>query len=177
MAMVEGTQSVTRGYFAVRMGMLALICGLGASAPANARGAQPLHTVIPESVGFSSERLRRLDALMLRAINDRLYGGIVSLVARHGKIALYSAVGKPNQSLDAADDNAPTMRELLTHTAGFGYDGTGLRDVACDVSTTPVSSLNSGRSVRRVSQGVQARTARAASGCLHVSFTHAGDLM
>jgi len=40
----------------------------------------------PESVGFSSERLERLHALMQQAVDDKKIAGIVTILARHGKI-------------------------------------------------------------------------------------------
>lgn len=145
-------------------------------------GAELL-TVAPDKVGFSGERLERLDALMRQAVTDRQYGGIVVLLARHGKVVRFESFGKPNLSGGSSDDresifrlasmskpltgaammllwdegkwgpkdpiskfipefgslkvykglddfgavqveepeHAPTMRELLTHTAGFSY--------------------------------------------------------
>jgi CubicO group peptidase (beta-lactamase class C family) len=42
--------------------------------------------VKPETVGFSSKRLERLDALMQWMIDEQQFAGIVTLAARHGKI-------------------------------------------------------------------------------------------
>ena len=47
----------------------------------------------PASVGFSNERLKRLDEVMKRAIDDHEYSGAVTLLARHGKIVHFSALG------------------------------------------------------------------------------------
>jgi CubicO group peptidase (beta-lactamase class C family) len=142
-----------------------------------------LTPVKPESVGFSSERLERLHALMQKEVDQKQYSGIVTLLARHGKVVDYSAYGvrdmatgapmakdtifrdfsmtKPvtgvammilyeqgkwlpsdpiskfipefanlkvfkgvdaNGKMILVDpDHAPTMRELMTHTAGFSY--------------------------------------------------------
>jgi len=141
-------------------------------------------TVAPESVGFSSERLKRLDEAMQRAVDEKQYAGVVTLLARHGKVIHFSALGQKDiasgaplekdtifrinsmtKPLTAAammilyeegrwtpqdpvfkfvpqfqnlkvfkgtdatgklvlEDPAhpPTMRELMTHTAGFGYE-------------------------------------------------------
>ncbi len=47
----------------------------------------------PESVGLSSERLDRIAGTIQRSIDDgRISGGVV-LIARHGKIAYFKAVG------------------------------------------------------------------------------------
>lgn len=137
----------------------------------------------PESVGFSSERLLRLTDAMHAAVDRKEVAGIVTLLARHGKIVSFDAYGKKSLATGAAmtkdtifrmysqtkpltgvammilfeegkwrlDDpvtkfvpefanlkvlsgldkdgkpiletpkHAPTMRELMTHTAGFGY--------------------------------------------------------
>ncbi|HVV70615.1 MAG TPA: serine hydrolase domain-containing protein [Verrucomicrobiae bacterium] len=47
----------------------------------------------PESVGMSSERLLRIDAMCERAITDKQVPGIVALVARQGHIVYYKAFG------------------------------------------------------------------------------------
>ena len=48
----------------------------------------------PESVGMSSERLKRLDARMQEYIDKKLVAGTVTLVARKGKIVHYTALGQ-----------------------------------------------------------------------------------
>ena len=137
----------------------------------------------PESVGFSSERLERLHALMQQAVDQKQIAGIVTILARHGKVIDYRtygqsdiASGKPiakdaifrdfsmtkpvtgvammilyeegkwqpsdpiakfipefanlkvYKGTDSSGrliltdpDHAPTMRELMSHTAGFTY--------------------------------------------------------
>ena len=47
----------------------------------------------PESVGMSSDRLKRIDALMQRYIDDELVAGTVTLVARKGKVVHFNAQG------------------------------------------------------------------------------------
>ena len=137
----------------------------------------------PEAVGFSSERLERLHALMQEAVDKKFQAGIVTILARHGKVVDYRAYGERDMASHApmtkdtifrdysmtkpvtgvammllyeqgkwlpsdpiskfipefahlkvykgADgtgnpilvdpDHAPTMSELMTHTAGFTY--------------------------------------------------------
>jgi CubicO group peptidase (beta-lactamase class C family) len=137
----------------------------------------------PESVGFSSERLERLHALIQGEIDTKKLPGAVTILARHGKVVEYRTYGvrdlattapmtrdtifrdysmtkpvtgvammilyeegkwqpsdpiakyvpefahlKVFKGMDADGkmilvdpDHAPTMRELMTHTAGFGY--------------------------------------------------------
>jgi CubicO group peptidase (beta-lactamase class C family) len=47
----------------------------------------------PESVGFSSQRLERLHAYMQRAVDDKQFAGIVTLLARHGKVIDFQTYG------------------------------------------------------------------------------------
>ena len=146
-----------------------------------------LTPVKPESVGFSTERLERLHALMQKEVDQKHFSGIVTLLARHGKIVDYRAYGvrdmdtgapmtkdtifrdfsmtkpvtgvalmilyeqgkwlpsdpiskfipefanlKVFKGVDATGkmilvdpDHAPTMRELMTHTAGYSYGNSG----------------------------------------------------
>ena len=49
--------------------------------------------IVPETVGFSAERLARIDKAMQEDIDQRKTGGIVVLVARHGTIAYHKAFG------------------------------------------------------------------------------------
>jgi CubicO group peptidase (beta-lactamase class C family) len=47
----------------------------------------------PESVGFSSERLERLHALLQGVVDQKQIPGIVTILARHGKVVDYRAYG------------------------------------------------------------------------------------
>lgn len=157
------------------------------SAHAQARSAALSRATSPESVGFDSQRLKKLDAAMAQAVASGRVVGMQTLLARHGKVVAANtygkmslATGQPMQK-DAIfriysmskpvtgvgmmilfeegkwrlDDpvskflpemkdlkvwngldpqgkpildpvrRAPTMRELMSHTAGFGY---GLSD-------------------------------------------------
>ena len=154
-----------------------------ASTQPGARHLIDMTPVKPESVGFSSERLERLHALMQQTVDEKHLAGVVTILARHGKIVDYRAYGvrdvasgtpmakdtifrdysmtkpvtgvammilyeqgkwlpsdpiskyipefahlKVYKGVDADGkmilvdpDHAPTMRELMTHTAGFSY--------------------------------------------------------
>ena len=48
----------------------------------------------PESVGMSTERLRRLEAAMKRLVDDKQVAGLVTLAERHGKIVHFNAIGQ-----------------------------------------------------------------------------------
>jgi CubicO group peptidase (beta-lactamase class C family) len=145
--------------------------------------ATDLTQVRPETVGFSSERLERLHILMQQTVDQKQIAGIVTILARHGKIVDYRTYGERDMSTHAPmtkdvifrdysmtkpvtgvammilyeqgkwlpsdpiskfipefahlkvyngvdpdgkpilvdPDHAPTMRELMSHTAGFTY--------------------------------------------------------
>jgi CubicO group peptidase (beta-lactamase class C family) len=153
------------------------------AAPAASDHAHDMTVVKPESVGFSSERLENLHALIQDEIDQKHLVGAVTILARHGKIVEYRTYGQRDVASNApmtkdtifrdysmtkpvtgvammilyeqgkwlpsdpiskyipefahlkvqngvdADgksilvdpERAPTMRELMTHTAGFSY--------------------------------------------------------
>ena len=157
------------------------------SAPAHLQQATgpvlDMTPVRPELEGFSSARLERLHALMQEAVDKKQVSGVVTILARHGKIVDYRAYGQRDMASGAPmtkdtifrdysmtkpvtgvammtlyeegkwlpsdpiskfipefahlkvfngvdangkmilvdPDHAPTMRELMTHTAGFTY--------------------------------------------------------
>ncbi|MGA2650712.1 MAG: serine hydrolase domain-containing protein [Terracidiphilus sp.] len=157
----------------------------------------------PEAVGFSSERLERLHALMQKSVDEKQIAGIVTILARHGKVVDYRTYGQRDMAAGApmtkdvifrdysmtkpvtgvammilyeqgkwvssdpiskyipefahlkvyngvdADGkpilvdpiHAPTMRELMTHTAGFTYGYFGNTPV--DKMYRDVQPLNS----------------------------------
>ena len=153
----------------------------GAKPPAHP--AFDMTVVKPETVGFSPEGLERLHQFMQQAVDQKQVAGIVTILARHGKVVDYSAYGyrdmaaaapmtkdvifrdfsmtkpvtgvammilyqqgkwlpsdpiakyvpefahlKVYKGVDSAGnviltdpDHPPTMRELMSHTAGFTY--------------------------------------------------------
>lgn len=159
---------------------LALTAGM---AQAQQTAKVDMTVVKPETVGFSSERLERLHALMQQTVDQKQMAGIVTILARHGKVVDYRTYGyrdlaskapmtkdaifrdfsmtkpvtgvammilyeegkwlptdpiakyipefahlKVYKGVDANGkmilvdpDHAPTMRELMSHTAGFTY--------------------------------------------------------
>ncbi|MBN4075723.1 MAG: hypothetical protein COA71_11505 [SAR86 cluster bacterium] len=58
-----------------------------------ASAADTLDIVQPEEVGFSSEQLNQIESFFSNRVEKGEIAGIVTLVARHGKIAHFSAVG------------------------------------------------------------------------------------
>ena len=69
-------------------------------------------TVRPESVGLSSDRLKRVDALIDRHIEEKKIAGAVVLIARRGKIAYFRASGR-------ADINKPMQRDTIFRIASM----------------------------------------------------------
>ena len=55
--------------------------------------AQPITTGTPEAAGFSSDRLKRLDAAMDEWVKKGYMNGGAALIIRNGKIAYYKASG------------------------------------------------------------------------------------
>jgi CubicO group peptidase (beta-lactamase class C family) len=53
----------------------------------------PLPEAKPETVGFSAERLKRLDEAMQAMVDSRQLAGIVTMVARHGKLVRQKTFG------------------------------------------------------------------------------------
>jgi len=152
-------------------------------APEASRRTLDLTPVKPETEGFSPERLERLHALMQQTVDQKQIAGIVTILARHGKVVDYRtygvsdlASGKPirkdaifrdfsmtkpvtgvammmlyeqgkwlpsdpiskyvpefahlkvyngtdadGKMILVDPDHPPTMRELMSHTAGFTY--------------------------------------------------------
>ena len=72
------------------------------SAAADAELARDLGTLVdPAQVGISAERLERLDAGMQAMVDDGKLAGVVTMLARHGKVVFTDAVGKLD--LDKSD--------------------------------------------------------------------------
>src|SRR5215213_11428682 len=53
----------------------------------------PLPTATPESVGFAKGALDRMDEGMQALVDQKHLAGIVTLVARHGKVVQHKAYG------------------------------------------------------------------------------------
>ena len=70
--------------------------------------AQPLPKATPESVGMSTERLNRMHAAMQALVDTHQVGGVVTLVARDGKMVDLQAFGY----LDA-DQRTPLRTDSL----------------------------------------------------------------
>ena len=79
-----------------------LACALGAATLlASAAHAQWLPRAKPEDVGLSSDALARIAPAMQANVDSGKYAGIVTIIARHGKLVHVNAVGKMNLAADA----------------------------------------------------------------------------
>ncbi len=61
---------------------------------AAAEKARDLAAAPPESVGVSAERVRRIDTVMKKMVDEGQLAGVVTLLNRHGKVVNFSAYGK-----------------------------------------------------------------------------------
>ncbi len=76
------------------LGLTNLGCEPTSGADARVEMARDLATVKPEEVGISSERLQRLSAGMQQLVDGGKLAGIVTMIARHGKVAHFETFGK-----------------------------------------------------------------------------------
>ncbi len=102
----------TSCYAAALLGVL-LLAGGAARVPGQQTGGDgpatiDMTVVKPEVVGFSSERLERLHALMQEVVDAKQLPGAVTLLARHGKVVDYRTYGMR----DAAN-GAPMTRDTI----------------------------------------------------------------
>ena len=91
---------------AAAMAVLALAGAPAWSAP-KAAPAATLAAATPEAEGFSSERLKRLDAHMQALVDQGHLPGAITMVARHGKVVSYEVFGK------TAIDGAPMTKDTI----------------------------------------------------------------
>ncbi len=80
-----------------------------APAAAEAELARDLEATSPEAVGISSERLQRLDDGMQAMVDDGKLAGIVTMLARHGKVVHTDSVG----TLDVGTGDAVELDSIF----------------------------------------------------------------
>src|SRR5262245_37512630 len=88
--------------YAVLVGSVLLAGVIGAA------GAQQLPTARPSEVGLSAERLARLDAAMQAEVDSGRKAGIVTLIARRGRVAHLKAFGMAER-----ETNTPMRADSL----------------------------------------------------------------
>jgi CubicO group peptidase (beta-lactamase class C family) len=89
--------------------------------PALAAATHDLPTAKPESVGMSSERLARLDSGMKSLIDQGRLAGTVTMVARHGKVVEFAALGKRDLAA-----NAPMQKDSIFRIYSMSKPITGV---------------------------------------------------
>src|SRR5262245_8160225 len=105
---------------AARVGLfLALVALL--LVPARADDPQDLPRAKPEDVGISSERLRRVDDVIQRSIDDKKISGAVTLVARRGRVVHYEARGVMD-----VESKAPMRKDTIFRMASSTKPVTGV---------------------------------------------------
>jgi CubicO group peptidase (beta-lactamase class C family) len=67
-----------------------------------ARHTLDMTLVKPEAVGFSPERLERLHEIMKQTVDKKEIAGIVTILARHGKVVDYRTYGQRDMASGAA---------------------------------------------------------------------------
>ena len=92
--------------FAFALGLLAALT--------SAASAQWLPKAKPEEVGLSSDALARIQPAMQANVDSGKYAGIVTVLARHGKLVHLQAVGKMN-----LDQDAPLTADALFRIASM----------------------------------------------------------
>jgi CubicO group peptidase (beta-lactamase class C family) len=80
----------------------------GVASAAPARTPSPLPTAAPESVGFSSDRLKRLDTAMQGFVDRGRVAGMTTVLIRHGKVVAFNSYGR--KSLAGAE---PMTRDAI----------------------------------------------------------------
>src|SRR5208283_4364350 len=75
----------------------------------------------PESLGFSSERLERLHASMQREVDDKQLAGIVTILARHGKMVEERTYGKKDIA-----SGAPMTQDTIFRVYSMSKPVTGV---------------------------------------------------
>ena len=83
--------------------------------------ALDLETVDPAEVGISAERLERLDAGMQRMVDEGKLAGVVTLLARHGKLVYADVVGKQN-----VETGVPMTRDSIFRIYSMSKPITGV---------------------------------------------------
>lgn len=83
---------------------VAVALSLQAQTP-SAKKSHPLTAASPNTVGISSERLARIDAMLQESVADGQIPGVVALVARNGKIVYHKAFG--NRDSEAGREQQP----------------------------------------------------------------------
>jgi len=75
----------------------------------------------PESLGFSTERLERLHAAMQQEVDQKQLAGIVTILARHGKVVEERTYGKKDMA-----SGAPMTKDTIFRIYSMSKPVTGI---------------------------------------------------
>src|SRR5215813_6326728 len=75
----------------------------------------------PEAVGFSSERLKRLDAGMKAIVDNKQLAGVATMVARHGQVVQSMVYGQQD-----IQSNAPLQKDTIVRIYSMTKPITGV---------------------------------------------------
>jgi CubicO group peptidase (beta-lactamase class C family) len=89
--------------------------------PARAKDTADWPAASAEAVGFSTQRLLRIDALMQRMVDQKEFSGIVTMAARHGKIFQSNAYGLMN-----IERGAPMRKDTIFRIYSMSKPITGV---------------------------------------------------
>jgi CubicO group peptidase (beta-lactamase class C family) len=119
--MKAGTWDYLRALVAIVF--LACCAARGDGQQAAVKGPATLDMTLakPEAVGFSSERLERLHALMQQVVDQKQLPGAVTLLARHGKVVDYRTYGMRDVA-----SGAPMTRDTIFRAFSMTKPVTGV---------------------------------------------------
>ena len=93
------------------LGFLRFVTALTISTVQVSGSGQSLHTVVPESAGFSSTGLDAVTANLQQHIDEGNIAGVVAAVARDGKLVYFEALGR----LDIEQQKPMSKRRIVSH--------------------------------------------------------------
>jgi CubicO group peptidase (beta-lactamase class C family) len=97
-----------------RRGLLAAGAALAGTTLIGREANAEVALAAPESVGFSSAGLAKLDEAMHALVDTQKLAGVTTLVARHGKVVRFGAYGKRD-----LDSGAPMQKDTIFRIASM----------------------------------------------------------
>ena len=102
--------------------LLLFMASTAFSQTASIKKSAPLTDATPESVGMSSERLKRIDAFLQKSIDDKTIPGAVAIICRNGKIIYHKSFGMADNMAQRKTKNddifrIASMSKAVTSTA------------------------------------------------------------
>src|SRR5436305_6533203 len=110
--MKENRICISTSTFAVIALLLTALSGAAQQAAPPRNHTLDMTVVRPETVGFSSERLERLHALMKKTIDDKELSGAVTILSRHGKVVDYWNYGQRDMASGAPMNKDTIFRDF-----------------------------------------------------------------